>query len=414
MEFARRRHQKYGATFITRLFGQIFLYSCDPEVNRFILTQENVYFLNNLPPNAVRLLGNSISNQFGKIHKERRQLLYQAFQPRLLNNYIENINQITRQYLCDWERQKELTWYPELQNYTLDVSCQYLIGLEKASKTQLKSWFEAWGLGLFSFNPLAYKKASKARKELLNQIEKIIVQRPEKKTDRSDALDILLAYRDGEGNPLTIEEVKEQLLNLLFAGYGSLASALTSFCLLVAQHPDVLAKLRAEQQWLTQKDAQYEPECSLTSEQLRQMTYLDCVIKEVMRLIPPIGGGFRKCIQDCTIKDLKIEKNWQIIYSIPLLHENPQIYPNSQKFVPERFNETNAEFQKNSFSYLPFGGGLRECIGKEFARLEIKIFAALLIRQYHWELQPHQNLQLQTIPFPRPIDQLRVYFSKIG
>jgi cytochrome P450 len=234
-----------------------------------------------------------------------------------------------------------------------------------------------------------------------------VVKRQQNKDVNSklDALDILLAYQDEKGNSLTLEEIKEQLLNLLFAGYSSMASALSSFCLLMAQHSDTFIKIREEQKLLDQQ--------RLTLEKLKKMPYLEQVIKEVLRLLPPVGGGFRKCIEKCTFKGLTIEKGWNVIYQIPLTHQNPEIYTAPQQFDPDRFAEGKAEDKKLPFGYLPFGGGIRECIGKEFARLELKIFTALLVREFNWELLPTQNLQMVSTPFPRPVDDLKVHFYKI-
>ncbi len=84
--------------------------------------------------------------------------------------------------------------------------------------------------------------------------------------------------------------------------------------------------------------------------------------------------------------------------------------PATKKFDPDRFSGEDATDKKQRFSYVPFGGGMRECIGKEFARLEMRIFAAMLLRGYHWELLPEQDLSLITVPTPHPRDGLKVKF----
>jgi cytochrome P450 len=177
------------------------------------------------------------------------------------------------------------------------------------------------------------------RKQLLNQIEQIIRQRQQSSDPGQDALGLLLQARDEQGNRLSLEELKDQILLLLFAGHETLTSALASTCLLLAQHPDSLATVRAEQQQLNRQSP-------WTMEDLKQMTYLEQVLKEVMRLIPPVGGG------------------------------------------------------------------VRECLGREFAKLEMKLFTALLVRDYQWELLPEQNLDMVAVPTPHPRDGLRVKFSR--
>jgi retinoid hydroxylase len=101
------------------------------------------------------------------------------------------------------------------------------------------------------------------------------------------------------------------------------------------------------------------------------------------------------------------------LYQIAATHQDPTIYPDPKQFDPDRFDKARAEDKQKPFAYAPFGGGVRECIGKEFARLEIKIFAARLLREYEWGLLPGQNLNLTIIPTPKPKDGLKVNFRKL-
>jgi cytochrome P450 len=102
-----------------------------------------------------------------------------------------------------------------------------------------------------------------------------------------------------------------------------------------------------------------------------------------------------------------------VLYQIGLTHADEHLYPMPQKFDPERFNESQAT-PVPKYGYIPFGGGIRECLGKEFARLEMKIFASYLLRHAQWELLPNQDLNLVTIPTPHPRDGLRVKFQMNG
>lgn len=408
--FAKKRHKKYGDIFKTHVLGNPTIYIQGAEGNLFVLTNENRYFVNDLPDTFKVLLGNSsLSVQTGTEHLSRRKLLYKAFQSRTLQAYIPTVQIITRQYLHKWENIGNLTWYSQLQSYTFDIACKFLIGLDNASKTTLKNLYKTWGDGLFSF-PVSlpwtkFGKAIYSRNLLLIEIEKIIYQRQQQPNTGTDALGILLQAQDEDGKRLSLDELKNQLLGLLFAAHETLASALTSFGLLMAQHPNILAKVRVEQE-------QFESLDFLTSEQLRQMTYLEQVLQEVLRVIPPVGGGFRKVIQDCEFQGYCIPKGWSVFYQILLSHQNSQAFTHAKQFDPERFNHQKAEDKQQRFNYIPFGGGLRECLGKDLACLEMKIFAAMLVRNYDWELIANQNLEIDLFPIPRPRDGLKVNFRR--
>jgi cytochrome P450 len=137
------------------------------------------------------------------------------------------------------------------------------------------------------------------------------------------------------------------------------------------------------------------------------MTYLEQVLKEVLRFVPPVGGGFRRVLQTCEFEGYRIPADWNVLYQIGATHQDQALYPHAEQFDPDRFSRTE---YSQKYGYIPFGGGIRECVGKEFARLEMKIFAALLVRDYDWTLQPDQSLDLVTIPTPRPKDGLKVNF----
>jgi len=406
-QFAKKRHQQYGNIFKTSIFGQPTVFMCGQEANLFVLSHENQYFVVSWPPSTKALLGPlSLALQTGADHQNRRKLLYQAFQPRALAGYIEAMEDITQRYLEKWAQMSEFAWYPELRNYTFDVACKLLVGVDSGSETPLGHYFEIFSDGLFSI-PLdlpftRFGKAKNARKLLLAELEKIIRDRQQGIPGGNDALGLLISARDDEGNSLSVEELKDQVLLLLFAGHETLTSAIASFCLLVAQHPNVMAKVRAEQQ-------QFPPTEPLTLEQLKQMTYLEQVLREVLRLVPPVGGGFRTVINACEFGGYEIPKGWSVLYEINQTHQDAAVYPEPDRFNPDRFN---SERSAKPFSYVPFGGGLRECLGKEFARLEMKLFAARMIRECEWELLPNQDLNLIRVPTPHPRDGLRVKFQR--
>lgn len=414
-KFAQRRHEQYGAIFRTSLLGKPTLFMRGVEANRFILTHENDRFQVSWPPSTAALLGSlSLALQSGGVHQQRRKLLAQAFLPRALSGYIPTMESITKDYIQRWIEQKELTWHPELRHYTFDIAAKLLVGLDHGSESNLGHYFENWAKGLFSI-PLAlpwtvFGRAKRSRRLLLAEIERLIRQRQQQPTihKNEDALSLLIQAEDENGDRLSIEELKDQILLLLFAGHETLASAVTAFCLLMAQHPEVMAKVRAEQQ-------QFAIDQPLTLDALKQMPYLEQVIREVLRLVPPAGGGFRKVLETCEFGGYQIPKGWRVIYHIGSTHQDSSLYTHADRFDPDRFSPAALQQQsidQQKYGYVPFGGGIRECLGKEFARLEIKIFAAYLARYALWELLPNQNLDFITVPTPAPRDGLKVRFQQ--
>jgi retinoid hydroxylase len=408
--FNQKRIAKYGKVYATSVFGRPTVVMIGSEANTFLFRNENKYVVSTWPKSTKILLGKlSLSVNNGSFHTSRRKLLYEAFQPRALAGYIPTMEQITNEYIQKWEKMGTFAWYPELRNYTFDIASNLFIGTDGGSQTPIGHDFEDWCAGLFTI-PISlpwtkFGKALKARQKLLENLEQIIVKRQQAENSGEDALGLLIKAEDEAGNSLSLEELKDQVLLLLFAGHETLTSAIASFCLLTAQHPEVLQRLRQEQDSLNITGTP-------TLEDLKKMTYLEQVIKEVMRIIPPVGGGFREVVETFEFGGYRIPKDWVIQYQIAQTHKDEQLYPESDRFNPERFSPDQPVDKQTSFGYIPFGGGLRECLGKEFARLEMRLFASKLLQNYQWELVPNQNLELVTVPTPHPRDGLKITFHK--
>ena len=412
--FAAKRHQEYGPIFKTKLLGQPTVFLSGLNGNKFVLGNENTLFEASWPTSTRKLLGPySVSTQMGEVHRSRRKILAQAFMPRALAGYIPSMMAKVKHYCDQWEQTQSFSWYPELRNLTLDIACELFVGIEEGSRRSLGHNFETWVQGLFSIPlPLpwtVFGKSLKARTALLVEIGEIIQQRKSQTANSSDtpkdALSLLINAKDENGNTLSDTELQDQILTLLFAGHETLTSNMTSFCQQMAMHPEVFTCLREE---VDQFSGQ-----PLTLERLKEMSYLEKVLQEVMRFTPPVGGGFRKIIKECQFEEFTFPEGWQVIYEINTTHEDPELYPEAEKFNPDRF-ETDTLTAISKYGFLPFGGGFRECIGKEFARLEIKLFAIYLIENYEWQLEPNQDLSPAIAPTPYPKDGLKVTFQKRG
>jgi cytochrome P450 len=263
--------------------------------------------------------------------------------------------------------------------------------------------------GLFSFPTwnvafLPFGKAIQARDELRTYLTKIIQKRRASGKSPDDVLTTLLQATTPEGDPLSDEAVAQEIVLLLFAGHDTSVTALTNLLMLLAKNPDVLQKARDEQKSV--------PEESLhTMEGLKGIEYLDAVINESMRVIPPIGGSFRSIKEDVEYQGYRLPKGWRVIVAPFATHSDPTYYPDPSRFDPDRI--IAGQHKSQPFVHVPFGGGPRLCMGQNFALTEIRIVLSLLLRGYRWELAPDQDLKLNAIPFPTPKSGLLATFSRI-
>ena len=409
--FREELYQKHGAICKTRLIGQNYIYLHGYEAVKFVLTNEDKYFVNTSFPNSKKIFGETnIGMLTGEEHKKRRQLLAKALKNQALTAYINTIQDITQSYLEKWVKSEGWDLCAELNSYSLDLFLKLLLGLDSGSEQEISNYLRTMSSGLIAIPvPLPWTKFGQAldkKEKLFVQVETIIIKRQEEKNFGSDILGVILAVQEQTNNNLTLRELAEQIVNLLLLGRNELSSALTSFLMLTIQYPKVLESLQSEQEQLDK----LEP---LSLDKLKKMVYLEQVIKEVLRQAPPVSSGLRKVIQDCSFQGWRIPRGWNVIYQISSVLQDPDIYQQPEKFNPERFNLINAEDKKKPFCYVPFGGGVRECLGKEFAYLVIKIFVSSLLNNYSWKFKEDQDLTINKFPVSRPAsNKVEVYFSK--
>jgi cytochrome P450 len=412
-QFAAKQYAKYGAISKTSLLGRPTIFMIGSEAAEFVLSSHMDCFSweAGWPDNFKILLGKSLFLQDGEEHRRNRRLMMPAFHGQALTGYVSTMAEITQRYLDKWTQQGEFTWFYEFKKFTFEVASQLLLGTDAGDEVErLSKLFATLSNGLFAIAPFdlpftTLGKATRARDQLLQHITKVVKERQQNPTH--DVLSMLIQAEDEDGGKFSLEELKAQAMLMLFAGHETTTSMLTWFCLELARHPQVLERARQEQMALAQTG-------ELNLDQIGKMPYLDQIFQEIERLRPPVGGGFRGVVKPFEFNGYHVPEGWLVLYSIMITHKQSDIYPNPDQFDPDRFSPERQEHKQKPFSLIGFGGGARICVGIAFAKLEMKIIAANLLRNYQWEILRSQNLEPFPIPTLRPKDGLRVKFQKLS
>lgn len=412
-DFMKIFYDKYGEICKTKFRGTKYIYMQGYQAVKFVITNENKYFKSKTFSNGKRIFGETnIGLLTGKEHIERQKLLTKALKNKALENYIDIIENLSQNYLGKWATSNCVDLYSELNHFTLDLTLQLLLGINDDSQREINQYLMEMRSGLTASVPLALPwtklgQALQSKKKLFDHIKKIISERQKNQEFGSDVLGIILAVQQEDTEyKLSLKELIEQMINLFSLGKKELSSALTSFFLLTAEQSEVLDKLKTEQEKLDRS-------VPVSFDKLKKMVYLEQVIKEVLRQAPPVAAGLREVVKDCSFNGYKIPKGWNVVYQITSVLEDPKIYDKPEKFNPDRFNSVTAEDRKKPLCYLPFGGGARECIGKEFAYLVMKIFLSELINTYRWEFKENQDLTINKFPVAMPANKVEVSITKV-
>jgi retinoid hydroxylase len=410
-EFISKRYEAYGPIFKSNILGRPTVFMVGPEAVEFVLASHMDHFSwrEGWPDSFKTLLGESLFLQEGEEHRRNRRLIMPAMHGPALAGYFSTMEAIAFQYFKQWETQKAFSWFEQYKQLTFDIASQLLLGTHAGPEVgRLSKLFSTLTDGLFSLSPVplpwtALGRAVEARNQILDHLEEVIRERQKKPTD--DALSLMIQARDEEGNSLSLKELKAQAMLLLFAGHETTTSMLTWLCLEMGRHPEVLERARAEQKALAERG-------SLSLEQISQMPYLDQVMCEVERVHPPVAGGFRGVIKPFEFNGFHVPAGWLAQYSILATHRLSTVYPEPERFDPNRWN-ADQQPKRQPFSLLGFGGGPRICVGIAFAKMEMKIILAHLLRSYRWELSSGQSLDAVIVPTRRPKDGLRVSFGAL-
>jgi cytochrome P450 len=242
-----------------------------------------------------------------------------------------------------------------------------------------------------------------ASREVLDEIVfgEITRRRADPDPSRQDILSLLVAARGAGGEAFSDREIRDQLMTLMFAGHDTSTSTLTFMLLELSRHPQVLARLHEEQ------DRVLGGATPSVDQLEREMPYLEMVLDEVLRLYPPAWIGPRRAVREFEFGGCTVPKDAYVNYSSWASHRIPEVFPDPEAFIPERF-ERERKAQLPRGAYVPFGGGQRICIGKRFGQTEVKLVATMLLQRLRLDALPGRTVTIRQMPTLSPKGGLRM------
>ena len=393
LAYMERCRSRYGPRFTIRLpMTPPFVMIIDPEEIKEVFTAPPDVLA---PGRGARVLEpvvgtNSVILLDGQPHMEQRRLMLPAFHGERIARLAGLVGAVTEREIASWPTDAPLELHSGLQRLTLEVILRAAFGLDPGPRLDgLRERLQA--MLAFGDNPLSLmhpsldSKAAAVLKragpfaafwsmrgeadELI--FEQIAERRREQQHDaehhqgRDDVLAMLLDARHDDGSPMSAEELRDELLTLLVAGHETTASSLAWAFQCLSQHPQALWKLRSE---LDAGDDE---------------RYLLATIQETLRHRPVLPNTApRFVMQPVTIGGFRYPPGVALVANSYLVHHDPAIYADPYAFRPERFLEK----PPGTYTWIPFGGGRRRCLGASFALLEMKLVLSAVLRSR--ELRP--------------------------
>ena len=340
-----------------------------------------------------RYLGNGLLTSDGEFWRRQRRLVAPAFHPKRIESYAATMVDYTDRMLAGWRDGERLDIAEEMTRLTLFIVAKALFNTDvsddarrvaMAMHTIQQVLGNGWFLPAWLPDPRQWR-VGRARRNLDQVVYRMIAEWRAAGEDRGDLLSMLLLAEDEDGKRMTDQQARDELVTLLLAGHETTANTLNWTWLLLAQHPEVEAKLYAE------LDAVLG-ERSPRMEDLANLKYTEMVVKESMRLYPAAWSISREAIADVPLHHGTVPRGAIAGVMIYFTQRDPRWWPDPERFDPERFGEERATAIPR-YAYLPFGGGPRVCIGNGFAMLEARLLLATIASRYRLEKVPGHTVK---------------------
>ena len=334
----------------------------------------------------------------GARHRRERKLLMPPFHGERMRLYGDVMRTIAADAIDRWPTGASFAVHPEMQRITMNVILRTVFGIDKGERlvalrerltrmiefgTSNPSMGIPWlQLDLGTLTPWGRFK------RLLRDVDIILYdefarRRATGTADRSDILSLLLDARDEDGNAMSDQELRDEMITLLLAGHETTATSLAWVVHRLVEHPDVLARVSDELRSVGGGSP-------IAPDHVGALEYLDATIKETMRLNPIIPAVGRALARSTCIAGHDLPAGTVVGPCIYLTHRRPDVWDHPERFAPERFLGRKPD----PYEYLPFGGGVRHCLGAAFAMYEMKIVLAEMLSRVELRRAPGVTVRL--------------------
>ena len=419
--------RQYGDIFHYHFLDIHFYVLLHPQHVEQVLLGKNGNFVKGITSGAnPELFGNGLLTSDGDFWRRQRRLTNPAFHRESLARYAEITVEEAARLMETWKPGETRNIHNDMMYVTLRIVLRSLFGTELGDTIRvIEPALEAIMVSSSGFNSIAFflRVPTPARKmhflavQKLNEIvftliargrEKLKAQGSATNGERSpapsggakDLLMLLLTARDDDGNSMSDQQLRDEVITLLLAGHETTALNLSWTWYLLAEHPEVEAKLHAE------LDAMLGGRAPSAAD-LPKLQYTDKVIRETLRLYPPAWRIFRRTEEPLKVGEYTLPAGANIVLSQWVTQRDPRWFSEPERFNPDRWSE-EATAKLPRFAYFPFGGGLRVCIGAGFAMMEATLLLATIAQRFRMRLAPNQNIKPLASITLRPKNGIRV------
>jgi cytochrome P450 len=389
-----------------------------PDLVGQVLTKDNAIWHKSIvyKSSLQDYIGEGLLNADGDFWRRQRKLMQPSFHVKRIDAYAETMVDYAIAMLAGWQDGEERDIAADMMQVTLNVVGKTLFDADLSERSStvahaLEFMLEdiiASSQSIIRLPEWMPTPARMRRKDTIEQLDSVILPmieaRRKKPEDRGDLLSMLLLAQDDEGAGMSDRQLRNEVLTLILAGHETTANALSWTFYLLSQNPDVARKLEAEADTVL---GARRPNLA----DLKAMPYSEQVIKEAMRLYPPVWSVGRQNTVATTLGGYAVRRGSTAIIPIWALHHDERHFPDAECFMPERWTE-DMEAALPRYAYLPFGGGPRICIGNAFAMMEARLLLMAIVQQYRLVHVAGHRVEPEPLVTLRPRYGMRMRMEK--
>jgi cytochrome P450 len=403
-------YERFGPVFTLRLFHSNVVFMLGPAANHYMTVSHASNFLwrEGHFRDLIGLMGDGLLTIDGEFHRRSRLIMLPAFHREHITASVDVIVEETTRALDQFTVGSVVDLYAATRRLALRVAMRALFGLdpdgERARAIDAAGLFEQalsfyaseYLLRVFRGRLSPWARLQAAARKLDTLIYSEIAERRATGRRGQDILSLLLDAEDEDGNTLSDQQIRDEVMTLLFAGHDTTTSTVSFMFYELARHPAIVARLLAEQD---EQLAGRQP----TASQLisGDLVELELVLDETLRKYPPAWVGPRRAIEAFEFEGRTVPARAFVNYCSWASHHLPDVFPEPESFRPERFTpEARAKLPKGA--YVPFGGGSRTCVGMRFGQLEVRTIATVILSRFGLSLPDDFRLQIRQMPTISP------------
>ncbi len=399
----RGLHDEFGDLAVLEENGQRIAFVFSPEYNRQVLSNANTYHaqffsLRGGRRSAQRRVTSGLLSMNGSEHRDNRRIMMDVFTKRILPKYHDTICNLTDELMDGWEVGQQRDLNIDMVHFMLRMTTALLFGIDDAAySVELGGKIDRWvrqnhevGMGAFVAAPEfrdRYDELLTMAEELETSVQEMFTRHRARpgSGQQSDVLSLMFKAQQSE-QQLSDEKLIGHATLTFGAAHLTTAHTFSWTLFLLAQHPEVMQRLAEE---LSSQTSDGVPKF----DELQSLSYLDCVIKESMRVLPASSYSQRITSEPTQLGPLNLPKGTPVIFSQYMTHHRGDLFEDPDTFRPERWQNLSP----SAYEYLPFGAGPRMCIGAPLAMMEIRTALAVILKRFHFQMNANSTVNGQVI-----------------